>query len=205
MYRGCCIEWDCLMMHRIKSVAFSWAPLSPSLFLFLSYTPLPLPPSPSLSHTHWLPASSFLPFLSPLFSFNPHPPSSSSPTSLFPSHAGCLGLLATRCSVYCCLTPSITTKGEEESVWREGDKKNKNKIWLGKKKWARWKQTLYRNSFRKLEGKWVNEWEEHLDTFNDPPRAPTVQITAWKLREYMDVIVLFLALAMMILCWDLRQ
>lgn len=85
MYRGCCIEWDCLMMHRIKSVAFSWAPLS------LSYTPLspsspPTPASLSLVFTHSQTPTPFplsLASLSPPSPFNPMPPPRSPPLSPF--------------------------------------------------------------------------------------------------------------------------
>lgn len=144
MYRGCCIEWDCLMMHRIKSVAFSWAPLS------FSHT---LPPSPlPLSHSPF--PSSFLPSpFSSLSAFKYHPPPrlhyhTHLPPS--PSDTGCLGLLATRCSVLCCLTPSITAKGKERVQggcvgWVGVLKKKKKKKRIEDmvvEKWAGWKHTL---------------------------------------------------------------
>ena len=136
MYRGCCIEWDCLMMHRIKSVAFSWAPFSliHSSSSLLSFTH---------THTLWL-LSSFLPSLSPLFPSNPHPPPPSyTPASLFfplmPAVLDCWPHVA----LFCCLTPSITVNGESVRVcvyvcvcvcvWgkeRSEIKKSKNKIWL---------------------------------------------------------------------------
>lgn len=152
MYRGCCIEWDCLMMHRIKSVAFSWAPLS------LSYTPLPLPPSPPLVHTH---SHSLTPcFL--LLSFPPFYLSLRLIPTLLPATTPTSLSLWCRLSwtvghtLLCAPLPNSINhyEGREESV-EGGDKKNKNKIWLGKKK--KWEHTLgielYRNSFSNPEGR----------------------------------------------------
>lgn len=69
----------------------------------------------------------------------------------------------------CCLTPSITAKGEKRvrgGGGLGGDKKNKSKIWLGKNEQVENTHVGYRHgnrtSFRKPGGKGANEWEEHL-------------------------------------------
>lgn len=183
MYRGCCIEWDCLMMHRIKSVAFSWAPLS------FSHTLLSLPPLLSFTLS--------LPLFFPPFSLSLH----LNPTRLLlttttttpslspsPSDAGCLGLLATRCSVLRCFTPSITARGKKR-VWREGvikkkEKKERIEIRYGWGKMRRMKAHIgcrHRTGhvFRNLEGRTPL-------TFNDLLCAMAVQIIPWILCENTD-------------------
>ena len=180
MYRGCCIEWDCLMMHRIKSVAFSWAPLSLSLSLSLS---LFLPPLLSFTHTltPQLPVS--LPLSIPPFYLSLrlilHPPSSSS-SSPPPPHQPLSFSLRCRLSwtvghtLLCALLPNSINhcEGKEESVEGLGGLVGvaikRIEIRYGWGKMSRMKTHIGCVDIEKLEGRRSRRRRRTPLTFNDP-------------------------------------